>query len=71
MALVIDCFSRAIVGWHVSSVKDTAMVTTALKMALWRRDDTERRVEDGLIHYSDAGWQYTAIHFTETRCWPG
>ncbi|MHA3024339.1 DDE-type integrase/transposase/recombinase [Mycobacterium sp. BMJ-28] len=34
VALVIDCFSRAIVGWQVSRVKDTAMVTTALKMAL-------------------------------------
>ena len=43
----IDCFSRAIVGWHVASVKDTAMVTTALKMALWRRDHTERHVEAG------------------------
>ena len=36
VAFVIDCFSRAIVGWRASTVKDTAMVTTALKMALWR-----------------------------------
>ena len=36
--LVIDCFSRVIVGWRASSVKDTALVTTALKMALWRRN---------------------------------
>lgn len=34
VALVIDCYSPAIVGWQVSPTKDTAMVTTALKMAL-------------------------------------
>lgn len=33
VGLVIDCFSRVILGWHA-----TAMVTTAQKMALWRRD---------------------------------
>ena len=38
VAFVIDCFSRAIVGWHATQVKNTAMVTTALKIALWRRD---------------------------------
>jgi putative transposase len=37
VAFVIDCFSRAIVGWHATQVKNTALVTTALKMALWRR----------------------------------
>lgn len=66
MAFVVDCFSRAIVGWHAATVKDTAMVTTALKMALWRRDHAERRVGAGLIHHSDAGSQYTSIAFTET-----
>jgi putative transposase len=66
VALVIDCFSRAIVGWHATTVKDTAMVTTALKMALWRRDHAEHRVAAGLIHHSDAGSQYTSIAFAET-----
>jgi putative transposase len=53
VAFVIDCFSRAIVGWHAATVKDTAMVTTALKMALWRRDHADHRVTAGLIHHSD------------------
>ena len=66
VAFVVDCFSRAIVGWHASTVKDTALVTTALKMALWRRDHADRRVGDGLIHHSDAGSQYTSIAFAET-----
>ena len=66
VAFVIDCFSRAIVGWHATTVKDTAMVTTALKMALWRRDHADHRVGAGLIHHSDAGSQYTSIAFAET-----
>ena len=66
VAFVIDCFSRAIVGWHATTVKDTAMVTTALKMALWRRDHADHRVGAGSIHHSDAGSQYTSIAFAET-----
>lgn len=66
VALVIDCFSRAIVGWQVTRTKDTAMVTTALKMALWRRDHHGHPVADGLIHHSDAGSQYTSLAFSET-----
>jgi len=66
VAFVVDCFSRAIVGWHAATVKDTTMVTTALKMALWRRDHANRSVGDGLIHHSDAGAQYTSIAFAET-----
>jgi transposase InsO family protein len=57
VAFVIDCFSRAIVGWHATQVKNTALVTTALKMALWRRDHEGRHIGDGLIHHSDAGSQ--------------
>ena len=72
VALVIDCFSRAIVGWHASSVKDTALVITALKMALWRRDHTDRRVGDGLIHHSDAGSPSTRrSHSPKPLCWKG
>ncbi|CAM3240436.1 Integrase core domain protein [Arthrobacter ulcerisalmonis] len=38
VAFAIDVFSRAIVGWRGSTIKDTDMVLTTLKMALWRRD---------------------------------
>ncbi|WP_275106952.1 IS3 family transposase [Nocardia terpenica] len=57
VAFVVDCFSRFIVGWHAATVKDTAMVTIALRMALWRRDHDDHPVRDGLIHHSDAGSQ--------------
>jgi putative transposase len=71
VAFVVDCYSRAIVGWHAATVKDTAMVITALKMALWRRDHTDRRVASGLIHHSDAGSQYMSIAFAETLVMEG
>jgi transposase InsO family protein len=66
VAFVIDLHSRAIVGWDLSTVKDTAFVEQCLKMALWRRDHTGRPVPPGMIHHSDAGSQYTSIRFTET-----
>nr|WP_306669689.1 DDE-type integrase/transposase/recombinase [Rhodococcus qingshengii] len=61
VAFVIDCFSREIIGWHASTVKDTAVVTTALKMALWRRDHGGHKIGDGLIHHSETGSRYTSI----------
>jgi putative transposase len=70
VALVIDCYLRAIVGWHVATVKDTAMVTTALKMALWRRDHTDRRVGDGLIHHTPAR-NIPLLHSLKPVCWKG
>jgi len=57
VSFVIDCFSRAIVGWHASTVKTTPLVTTALRMGLWRRDRAGHPAADGLIHHSDAGSQ--------------
>jgi transposase InsO family protein len=58
-------FSRAIVGWQASTIKDTTFVEACLRMALWRRDQTGRPVEVGMIHHSDAASQYTSIRFTE------
>jgi putative transposase len=71
VAFAIDLYSRAVVGWSVSSVKDVGFVETCLKMALWRRDHTGRPVTAGLIHHSDAGSQYTSIRFTETLALEG
>jgi putative transposase len=75
VAFVVDCYSRAIVGWHAATVKDTAMVTTALKMALWRRDHANRSVVSGLIHHSDAGSQagfnWSSQHLDYLEVWGG
>ena len=66
VAFAIDLYLRAVVGWEVSTVKDTAFVEACLRMALWRRDHSGRPVAAGMIHHSDAGSQYTSIRFTET-----
>ena len=71
VALVIDMYSRAIVGWETSTIKDTAFVEHCLRMALWRRQDAGRPVPEGLIHHSDAGSQYTSIRYTDTLALEG
>ncbi len=66
VAFAIDLFSRMVVGWSSSTVKDVAFVEACLNMALWRRDHAGRPVPAGMIHHSDAGSQYTSIRFTQT-----
>jgi putative transposase len=62
VALVIDVFSRLIVGWRVSRSLQTDVALDALEMAIWRR---RRHDLTGLVHHSDRGSQYTAIRYTE------
>ena len=53
LAVVLDLYSRKIVGWAMSSRLTTSLVKEALSMACWRR-----KPEKGLIHHSDRGCQY-------------
>ncbi len=71
VSFVIDCYSRAIVGWHAATTKTTPLVTTALRMGLWRRDRAGHPAPDGLIHHSDAGSQFTSVSFAETLALEG
>ena len=61
VALVIDGYSRLIVGWRAATSMGTELVLDALEMAIWRRAS----VLEGLICHSDAGSQYTSIRYTE------
>lgn len=61
VALVIDVFSRFIVGWALATHLKTELPLEALEMAIWRRD----AALDGLVHHSDRGSQYTSICYTE------
>lgn len=61
VAFIIDAYSRAIVGWHVSRSLQSDLVLTALEQALWSR----KGPFDGLVHHSDRGVQYRAIRYTE------
>jgi putative transposase len=55
LATVMDVFSRRVVGWSMSEVRDADLVCNALEMALARRCPSE-----GLVHHSDRGVQYTS-----------
>lgn len=55
LAVVIDLFSRKVVGWSLDKHMTTALVTGALTMAVWRR-----RPSEGLLHHSDRGSQYAS-----------
>ncbi len=61
-AFVIDAFSRAIVGWRVSSSLRAELALDALEMAIWSRRSADLA---GLVHHSDRGSQYLAIRYTE------
>jgi len=56
VALVIDLFSRQVVGWAIADHMRTALCVSALQMASWRR-----KPEPGLLHHSDRGSQYAAM----------
>ena len=49
--MVLDVFSRKVVGWQMADTMSTDLVLSALQMGLWRRDV----VRDRLIHHSDKG----------------
>ena len=59
LAVVIDLFSRKVVGWRMSESLLTPLVSIALKNAIDSRKPRPR----GLIHHSDRGCQYTSEDF--------
>jgi len=58
LAVVIDLYSRKVVGWSMSNRMKAQLVCDALKMAIW-----QRRPKAGLIHHSDRGSQYASKAF--------
>jgi putative transposase len=61
VALVIDAFSRYLVGWQASRSLRTDLALDALEMAIWRRQAQLQ----GLVHHSDRGSQDLSIRYTE------
>ncbi len=55
LAVVLDLYSRAVIGWALGPRLTTELAREALTMALWRR-----RPAPGLLHHSDRGVQYSA-----------
>ena len=61
LAVVLDAWSRRVVGWSMATHLRTELVLDALNMAIW-----QRRPRD-VVHHSDQGSQYTSIAFG-ARC---
>ena len=61
LAVVLDAWSRRVVGWSMATHLRTQLVLGALDMAIWQRRPR------GVVHHSDQGSQYPSIAFG-VRC---
>ena len=61
LAVVLDVWSRRIVGWSMENHLRTDLVLSALEMAI------EKRRPQAVVHHSDQGCQYTSLSFGN-RC---
>jgi putative transposase len=59
LAVVLDAFSRRVIGWALDRTLENSLTLAALRMALKRRE-----VEPGLVHHSDRGIQYASRDYT-------
>ena len=60
LAVILDAYSRRVIGWHLGEGLDDSLTLTALRMAL-----RERTVRPGLVHHSDRGAQYASSDYTD------
>jgi transposase InsO family protein len=60
LAVILDLYSRFVVGWAISAVNDGRLTRTALEMAVRRRCPAA-----GLLHHSDRGCTYTCEDYQE------
>jgi putative transposase len=60
LAVILDAFSRRVLGWALDRTLEAALVLTALRRAL-----QERRPPAGLVHHSDRGVQYACSAYTD------
>ena len=60
LAVILDAFSRRLVGWALGRTLEAELAVAALRMAL-----LERKPSLGLVHHSDRGVQYASEAYTE------
>ena len=60
LAVILDAYSRRVIGWALDRTMEDSLTLTALRMALSRRV-----VEAGLTHHSDRGSQYASNDYTD------
>ena len=60
LAVILDAYSRRVIGWHLDDCMEASLTITALHMAL-----SARGVRPGLVHHSDRGVQYASGDYTQ------
>jgi transposase InsO family protein len=60
LAVILDAYSRRVIGWALDRSMEDSLTLTALHMALARRV-----IEAGLVHHSDRGSQYASNDYTD------
>jgi transposase InsO family protein len=60
VAVILDAYSRRVIGWAVDRTMEDELTLSALRMALSRRV-----LEPGLVHHSDRGSQYASLDYTD------
>lgn len=60
LAVILDAYSRRVIGWHLDDTLTNSLSIAALRMAL-----AQRPVPPGLVHHSDRGVQYASGDYTQ------
>lgn len=60
LAVILDAYSRRVIGWALDRTLEDELTLTALRVALARRN-----VQPGLVHHSDRGSQYASRDYTD------
>jgi putative transposase len=60
VAVILDAYSRRVIGWALDRSMEDELTLSALRMAL-----SQRVLEPGLVHHSDRGSQYASLDYTD------
>jgi putative transposase len=60
LAVILDAYSRRVIGWALNRTLEDDLTLSALRMAL-----VQRAVQPGLVHHSDRGSQYASGDYTD------
>ena len=60
LAVILDAYSRRVIGWNLDDTMAESLTVAALQMAL-----SGREIRPGLVHHSDRGVQYAASTYTQ------
>ena len=60
LAVILDAYSRRVIGWALDHTLEDELPLSALRMAL-----SQRSVQPGLVHHSDRGSQYASNDYTD------